>query len=304
MSRGRKESFLWFRHISMVIVVLLQHQTCDAITNSNNQTYCPPSSCGKITNIKHPFRLKKDPTTCGDPRYELSCENNITTLTLFSGKYYVKEINYKNYTIRLVDAGIREGNCSTIPLYFLTTSNFSSYYNNGHGYRANPYVNYEVPYVNYQETLAGLGHIIYLNCSNPVKNNTMYVDTSPCVKWHSKGYIYATSGDIKIGSLSVGCRVMLVTMSSASSFNVTMSLGFTSNTILQVPNDLQPLSYSEIHEMLSYGFNLSWRRRACENVCDNDHYCSFNRTLGDITCMLSQPNPCNTPLGLLIKCGK
>ena len=297
MSRGRKESLLWFRQISMVIVVLLQRQTCDAITNSNNQTSCPPSSCGKITIIKHPFRLKNDPATCGDPKYELSCENNITTLTLFSGKYYVKEINYKNYTIRLVDPGIQEGNCSNIPLYFLATSNFSSYYNyiTSDNYRVDPYI------VNNEGSL--VGHIIYLNCSNPVKNNTMYVDTSPCVKWQSKGYIYAIAGDIKIGSLNAGCRVKLVTMSSASSFNVTVSSASSFRTTLQVQNDLQPLSYSEIHEMLSYGFNLSWRRRACEDFCDINYRCYFDPTTRGLTCLLPS-NSCTSPFGLNLRCGE
>nr|DAD29542.1 TPA_asm: hypothetical protein HUJ06_031010 [Nelumbo nucifera] len=45
--------------------------------------YCAPSSCGKITNISYPFRLKGDPRLdCGDRRYELSCEDNRTVLYL------------------------------------------------------------------------------------------------------------------------------------------------------------------------------------------------------------------------------
>nr|AFK48237.1 unknown [Medicago truncatula] len=73
MSRGKSFtcyeesiSLLSFLQIVTVVTVLLlhhHHQTCDAITNTNNQTYCPPSSCGKITNISHPFRLMNDPTS-------------------------------------------------------------------------------------------------------------------------------------------------------------------------------------------------------------------------------------------------
>ncbi|KAM3729812.1 hypothetical protein ACB098_12G038900 [Castanea mollissima] len=66
---------------------------------------CSASSCGNIHNISLPFRLNTDPENCGDPRYELSCENNHTVLLyLFGGKYFVQEISYNNYTIRIVDS--------------------------------------------------------------------------------------------------------------------------------------------------------------------------------------------------------
>ncbi|KAK2453252.1 rust resistance kinase Lr10 [Trifolium repens] len=279
------ESFLCFIQIMFAVLILhhYHHHVCDATTKSNkNQTYyCPPSSCGEITNIKHPFRLKNDPTTCGDPRYELSCENNKTTLALFSGKYCVKSINYKNYTIRLVDPGIEDGDCSSIPQYFLTTSNFTSYYNNH--YHRDPY---EVG------DQYRLGHIIYLNCSKPVKNDPMYVETSPCVKWNSKGHVYAITGDIKTGSLNVGCQVKLVAMSSASAFKPNL-----------LDNDIrQNYSYLEIHAMLSFGFYVSWIRRGCEDSCDiNLQYCYLSQRTGSLEC---QVDYCETPLGHFMRCGK
>ncbi|MCI74687.1 receptor-like kinase, partial [Trifolium medium] len=46
----------------------------------------------------------------------------------------------------------------------------------------------------------------------------MYVDTSSCVKWNSEGHVYAIAGNIKTGSLNVGCQVKLVAMSSAPAF--------------------------------------------------------------------------------------
>lgn len=86
---------------------------------------CAPSGCGKITNISHPFRLRDDPPECGDRSYELACESNVTVLYLFSGRYQVLGIDYDNYTIRIVDAGIREGDCSSLPRYFFYRYNFS-----------------------------------------------------------------------------------------------------------------------------------------------------------------------------------
>jgi hypothetical protein len=202
-------------------------------------------------------------------------------LTLFSGKYYVKSIDYKNYTIRVVDPGIEEGDCSSIPQYFLTKSNFTSYYNSD--YHGDPY---EVGHQSW------LDHIIYLNCSKRVKNDPMYVDTSPCVQWNSEGHVYAIAGDIKTRSLNVGCQVKLVAISSASAFKPNF-----------VNDDIgKNYSYLEIHEMLSYGFYVSWIRRGCEDSCDiNQQNCYLSQRTGSLECEVDY---CKTPLGHFMGCGK
>ncbi|CAJ2674601.1 unnamed protein product [Trifolium pratense] len=283
MSRGKSFScsaeslsLLSFLQIVMVIIV---NQTCDATTITNNQTYCPPSSCGKITNITHPFRLKGDPTSCGDPRYELSCENNITTLTLFKGKYYVKSINYENYTIQIVDPGIQEGNCSSIPSYFLTSFNFtSSYVVNGKVYTGDPYqIDSYFEYNKYQ-------YIIYLKCSKEVKDDPGYVDTSPCrVNSDSKSYVYAfvefnywedqyhsdyvenylDTKYLTVERLKDDCQVKLVAISSS---------------------DFEPNSYQQIHGMLLHGFQLSWLSGSCRELCGDNQRCNFNSTTRDVEC--------------------
>ena len=48
--------------------------------------------------------------------------NYLTTLHLYSGKYYVLAINY---TIQLVDVGVQNNNCSALPLHSLTPANFT-----------------------------------------------------------------------------------------------------------------------------------------------------------------------------------
>lgn len=101
---------------------LLFLQTCHS---SNITTPCAPSSCGRIQNISHPFRLDTDPQNCGNYNYTLICENNNSAvLYLYSGKYYVQAIDYGNYTIRVVDAGVQD-NCCSIPRYSLAPDNFS-----------------------------------------------------------------------------------------------------------------------------------------------------------------------------------
>ncbi|XP_013466316.2 PR5-like receptor kinase isoform X2 [Medicago truncatula] len=300
MSRGKSFScyaesisLLSFLQIVTVVAVLLFHhcQTCDAITNSNNQI-CPPSSCGKISNIKHPFRLMNDPTSCGDPKYELSCENNITVLTLFSGKYYVKAINYNNYTILLVDPGIEEGSCSSLPRYFLSSSNLT--YDLGYGYNQ---ANEVDPYQIFFDYL----HIIYLKCSKAVNDDPEYVDTAPCINSDSKSYLYAFASDFSssdhyfsVGRLKDYCQVKLVAMSSSDfpSDSAKVREG--------VPDRHQhrPLSYEEIHGMLLYGFQLSWLSRACRESCVGYRGCGLNDT-GDLECSQSIES-CTLPLGTLV----
>ncbi|RVW22883.1 Rust resistance kinase Lr10 [Vitis vinifera] len=72
---------------------------------------CSPSSCGDMRNISYPFRLQDDPPSCGYPEYELICENDRTMINLYGGKYLVTQINYHNYTIRVVDPGRKKDNC-------------------------------------------------------------------------------------------------------------------------------------------------------------------------------------------------
>ncbi|WJX10137.1 hypothetical protein P8452_00894 [Trifolium repens] len=285
----------------MVAVLVLHHhhQACDATTNSNNnQTYCPTSSCGKITNIKHPFRLKNDPTACGDSRYELSCENNITILPLFSGKYYVQEINYINYTVRIVDPGIEEGNCSSIPHYFLTTSNFSKYYTYEYDdYHGDPY-----RMVDHGFGL-GYGYIIYLNCSKSVKDDPGYVDTSPCINWDSRSYVYAfavkkyweddymgSNNYLSVGRLKDYCQVKHVAM---------LSLSDSSNGSVRDDVPDRPLSYEHMHGMLLYGFELSWKSGACRDSCGDNQSCYFNQTTADFECFEST-DYCTDPLGIVV----
>ncbi|TYI64070.1 hypothetical protein E1A91_D09G061500v1 [Gossypium mustelinum] len=76
---------------------------------------CNPSSCGNLTNIRFPFRLKADPPQCGHPSYELICQNNRTFLSNNLG-FYVADIFYDGSgTIRLVDQSLDAKQCSILP---------------------------------------------------------------------------------------------------------------------------------------------------------------------------------------------
>ncbi|XP_016207336.1 uncharacterized protein LOC107647801 [Arachis ipaensis] len=271
MSRGKA---LW---CSLLVLHLLFHKDEGAA--------CNPSSCGKISNIKHPFRLKDDPENCGDRRYELSCENNRTVLYLFPGiSYHVQAINYNNFTIRLVDPAISDSgdDCSTLPSYSLSTTNFGDSYG---------YIGVPKPYGATQERtyyalVRMFENVIFLNCSNPIRDNPRFVDASPCIK--EGGNVYAVLGDMEVGELRDECHVKMV---AASSFLVPPRPVYDSFIIDQ------NLSYAEIHRKLTCGFHLSWMLGgACPSACDQLSSCFFNETSPNLITCRSLADHCFTPI--------
>ncbi|ESW13189.1 hypothetical protein PHAVU_008G175100 [Phaseolus vulgaris] len=256
----------------MVLLVIFLLFVVEQVCTTNEQEHamdCPTSSCGKITNISRPFRLKRDPVHCGDSRYELDCENNVAVLNLYSGKYHVEAINYHNFTIRVVDPGVEEPSCSSLPRYFLSESNFTDAY---HGAAMAPYRSTQNQFSdelgNYEKSL--WKHIIYLNCSHPVSEKNKYVNTAPCVKWQSKGYMYAIGGDITAAELEVGCGVKLVSPTSWGGLDANES------------------SYTDMNTALLYGFEMSWLHFACDYLCPNSTHgdCYFNSSIPKLKCSL------------------
>ncbi|KAI4313301.1 hypothetical protein L6164_026292 [Bauhinia variegata] len=257
--------------VFFLFTVFLQ-QACIA----QKQEACGPSSCGKITNIRYPFRLKNDPPNCGNPNYELACENNMTVLYLYSGRYYVESINYNNLTIRLVDPGVRQTGCSSIPSYSLYQANFSDVYG------SDPWEPYGSTYRSYFK------HVVYLNCSNQVSDDPEYVDTASCINWNSNGHIYAIAGYLSAQKLKVDCRVMMI---AASSLWGPDDYDYTHN---------QSFSYDDIHRALIYGFEVSWLKVFCIDHC-GEPVCSYNETTKTFGCYRDS---CYTPLGFpTTKCG-
>ncbi|PQM34324.1 uncharacterized protein Pyn_30628 [Prunus yedoensis var. nudiflora] len=97
---------------STILYSLLIFLTFIKAEARNYKQVCSSSSCGEINNISYPFRLRGDPSGCGDPDYELSCVNNKTILEIFPGKYYVKNISYEDQILRLVDVNFANANRS------------------------------------------------------------------------------------------------------------------------------------------------------------------------------------------------
>ncbi|KAI4305172.1 hypothetical protein L6164_028556 [Bauhinia variegata] len=249
-------------------------------TNSGAKTRrrCPPSSCGKIQNISYPFRLTDDPASCGDRKYELSCENNVTVLNLFHGKFPVQEINYTDHTIRITDAGIQAANCSSVPRFYLSDSNFTILSGVGDNYGTDPISN--------DDHMFNKG-IIFFSCSNPVSDPS-YVDMDsgrprcnghPSRAAHVYALLFSSFWRLSLKDIRDGCAVQTVSLVvpqiRTKEYNVSLYYDDPDSSFVNV-------SEADIHALLVYGFKLSWYSAICEEKCGKWTQCFKNATSREI----------------------
>uniref|UniRef100_F6HWG2 Protein kinase domain-containing protein n=2 Tax=Vitis vinifera TaxID=29760 RepID=F6HWG2_VITVI len=232
-----------------VVALTVFHTFLLAICAANGNQTCRPSSCGDIQKISNPFRLKGDPSGCGDPDYELVCENNRTMVNLEHGKYYVADINYDNYTIRVVDPGVEKGNCFSAPLYSLTREIFRS---DKRAYFLNPH--------------EATNTTVLMNCEQPISDGN-YIPITPCNRSNvtsssSQAYVYALVGggdSLLVNDIKYSCTI--------------------SRTI--ITQFLKPgnLSMSDLQEILLQGLDISFLLFRCKSECHmKGPYCDLDWT--------------------------
>ncbi|KAK7848908.1 hypothetical protein CFP56_004153 [Quercus suber] len=264
--------------LTVLIALVLVPLTCCATTAMANLN-CTASSCGNIHNICYPFQLKTDPENCGFPWYELSCENNRTVLYSFGGKYYVQEISYNNYTIRIVDSAMQKNNYLSTPNYSLYRYNFTSEY-------SSEYTTYQrkgtVP-ERYPELSRSL---VWMSCEKPV-NSPLYLDTSTCNYndnsssiSDSKRYRYVTLGITDASLVEDSCQVEKMFLTS-----------------WPMNNDDPNISCKDIHNELVYGFELSWLRGICDTYCGIGNYYCYLDDANHVQCD-------DVTGGIIIPCNK
>ncbi|KAL3713880.1 hypothetical protein ACJRO7_036296 [Eucalyptus globulus] len=260
-------SIFMYRVFLLILHILLLGTRCSA----KKTHLCAASSCGEVRNIRYPFRLKDDPKDCGLSKYELACESNSSVLYLHGGRYYVKSIHYDFYKddgnfftgkIMLVDDGLQKGNCSSLPRHSLARSDFSDYH----------------PFFPTGEFLSSVVSVAFLRCLQPV-NSSSYVRPKPCIEgaystdtptnFSQKVYSYAVHGFVpQVSDIEDGYNI---TMNAAHGFGLRASdiqdsctitrMTFASNYI-RVREGKQydgvSLSYKDLQNMISEGFNLSY----------------------------------------------
>ncbi|KAL6320830.1 hypothetical protein AAG906_008830 [Vitis piasezkii] len=218
-----------------VVALTVFHTFLLAICAANGNQTCRPSSC--------------DPSGCGDPDYELACENNRTMVNLEHGKYYVADINYDNYTIRVVDPGVEKGNCFSAPLYSLTREIFRS---DKRAYFLNPH--------------EATNTTVLMNCEQPISDGN-YIPITPCNRSNvtsssSQAYVYALVGggdSLLVNDIKYSCTI--------------------SRTI--ITQFLKPgnLSMSDLQEILLQGLDISFLPFRCKSECHmKGPYCDLDWT--------------------------
>ncbi|XP_030520353.2 uncharacterized protein LOC115733882 [Rhodamnia argentea] len=231
-------------HLLLLLFFVL-HQSLSIATENNQCT----SSCGEVTNISFPFRLKSDPKICGDSKYELSCLNNRTVLSLYLGEYYVRHIDQTNYTIGVADVGMRKGDCSSLPRLSLSCGNFS----------------YQDPYsaCDYDSSMfygrEPSKTVSIVKCTKAV-DSRLYIDASSCLDGvelsnfsSTRRRIYAMV-DANVSNVETACTIELMAMTP----------WWVDGTNLR--------SYAQIHEQMVYGFELSWLPIVGKMHCKGHYY--------------------------------
>ena len=228
---------------------------------------CSPSSCDDIWNISYPFQLQGDPPSCGYPEYELICENNRTlTINLQGGKYYgkflVTQINYHDYTIVVVDPGLKKAKCwISSPLHSI-----AAYYST--------HQEYEFPYtLPSQQTF--FYKIVLMKCEESVSHDD-YIPIIPCnttttTTSSSPTYVYPVVGDyVLLEDILNSCTM--------SRYMVIQSL-----TALPKPSNL---SMSDLQDyLLIPGLHLSFLPFFCNRQCTmKGRYCILGEGNDDFQC--------------------
>ncbi|XP_054808110.1 rust resistance kinase Lr10-like isoform X2 [Prosopis cineraria] len=229
-------------HLLVALLLMVAfYKTCKASDGYKNCS----GLCGHHT-VSSPFRLRDFAEQCGDHRYELSCEHNQLVLYWQSGRYSVVSIDYENLTIRVKDANVVELNYSSLPGYSLTDYNFSYW----DPYNPTVLTRSEDASWDYNRLTKIM---IYVRCKNPV-DSSVFADTAPCFKNSSRSvaaassYVYAsvigreTAGEWGLGD---DCGIELMYMTSWPD------------------RKNQSWSCEVIHNMLVYGFELSWLNSDC-----------------------------------------
>ncbi|XP_062079018.1 LEAF RUST 10 DISEASE-RESISTANCE LOCUS RECEPTOR-LIKE PROTEIN KINASE-like 2.1 [Humulus lupulus] len=238
------------------------------------------SSCGSFSNIKSPFRFTTDPSSCGDFRYNLSCENNITVLNLPIGyipptlyqRYYVLAINYDNYTIRVVD-----------PNFHKLHQNYSSFFTNN-TLSLGDFNLYDTSYAatilldfNSREMTRDIAKtLVLISCERVVMNSSYYIDAAPCISSHynndNSSFIYPyfilNANDMNPSELDESCFTHQVTLIDGESFHGSQATCY------------------DIKKQLSRGFQLSWIRSF--DKTGTAGFCALNEKSNKVRCEYGQ----------------
>lgn len=214
----------------------------EAAAVAHTQPNCTTSTCVGIA-ISYPFCLSSDPPYCGVPvaPFAVHCLTNHLFLTSASGtRYAVRAITYGNYSVRLSDPGLDPRNYSCCPTI---TSNDDGLFSDQLSPHPDTYAMY----------------ISYITCRTCVCNSA-YVDDPACGNATCGGVYSYIGRNISPSELEPACSINEEVKASSTS-----------------PFREGSYSYSAIHDLVSYGFELSWYQIECGDCQRSNGRCSLGK---------------------------
>jgi hypothetical protein len=164
-------------------------------------------------------------------------------------KYYVQAINYSDFTIRLVEAAVQKDDCFSIPHHSITEYQLLRNY--------------------YYEIYGATSSVLtFLCCKNQILNPPDYImDASSCKNGSGTAYNSSLSSSISSPSC-VDMEGHSYVMVDGDIINDVPDL-CRINLIYSVPKNMTNMSYTDVHDILVYGFELSWFSFCCYNGKEN-----------------------------------
>ncbi|CAM8982759.1 unnamed protein product [Rhodiola kirilowii] len=210
-------------------------------------------SCGKISNITCPFRLRGGFKSSCKSKYELICEDNTNTILHWrNGKYHVQSINYQNFTLRVTDAGISRSNCSTRPSNCLTFLSF---------YYGDTFTFFD---------LADLVSVIFLGCDDRVSANYSALISSRSNVNVSLVDRTSCGGTVE-RSTSKAYQYMIVNEKFMNLVHRDVPASCRIDVMSFVSRRPEEMTIGGVYEELRYGFELSFYQMNCDR-CRRDGY--------------------------------
>ncbi|XP_050256650.1 LEAF RUST 10 DISEASE-RESISTANCE LOCUS RECEPTOR-LIKE PROTEIN KINASE-like 2.5 [Quercus robur] len=236
---------------------------------------CEPHLCGNV-NISYPFWVRNEIASdqqyyCGYKGFGVMCLDGEAVLELPGDRYYVKDINYADYTLTLVDIDITTN--QTCP-------------------RARQNVSLETLPLKYSSVDLNLS--FYFNC-------TSYAPTVPSIQCLNIGsyrsYVFVENNETEGFDWSKNCEEKVVVTVRQTQINMDNLTGGFGGAM----NDGFVLDWERVKDWaMNDGFVLDWESVKDCGPCErSEGYCGYNATAEEFLCFCNDgsthSNSCKGP---------
>uniref|UniRef100_A0A7N2RC42 non-specific serine/threonine protein kinase n=1 Tax=Quercus lobata TaxID=97700 RepID=A0A7N2RC42_QUELO len=259
--------------------------SCKGTDSTPLLSICQPHLCGDV-NISYPFWVRNEIASdqqyyCGYEGLGVMCLNNgEAVLELPGDRYYVKDIDYADYTLTLVDIDVSNQTCP----------------------RARHNVSLEKLPLKYSSMDLNLS--FYFNC---ISDPAILVPPILClnINGSNRSYVFVENHETEGYDWSKNCEEKVVVTVRHSQIN----MGNLTGGFGAAMNDGFVLDWERVRDwaMNEYdGFVLDWERVKDCVTCEHSHgYCGYNATAKEFLCICkdgsTHSNSCKgavVPLGV------